>query len=351
MKRPTLKDIAAIAGVSHVAVSMALRDHPRIAAQTRKRIKKIARQIGYRPDPALSALSAYRREAKKPKYQATLAWVNFYNTPVESQEFSFGIFKGAQKRCTQLGYVLEEFRLADMDSNMRRLSAVLYSRNIQGVLLASQTHPNAHITQNAFAWNRFSVITFGFTLSAPKLDVVIDAQYQEARLAIRKLKALGYRRIGFVINSRYNEQTNRNLLAGYLCEQISSPVTVRIPPLILNSTYTADHAKQCREWVQNYKPDGIFDTNANLLNSLSPAELGRYGIAVHGRPNKSEVAGICQNLSLIGWVGANEVITMINVNVRGIPTYPRHILIEGTWADGVTAPRVLSSESNKALVK
>ena len=41
-KRPSCKTIAEEAGVSRMTVSMALRDHPRVAPETRKRIKEIA---------------------------------------------------------------------------------------------------------------------------------------------------------------------------------------------------------------------------------------------------------------------------------------------------------------------
>jgi LacI family transcriptional regulator len=67
-RRPTHQDIATIACVSQVTVSLALRSHPRIPESTRKRIEAIARQIGYRPDPMLSSLVAYRNSVKDSSY-------------------------------------------------------------------------------------------------------------------------------------------------------------------------------------------------------------------------------------------------------------------------------------------
>lgn len=49
-KRPTIKTIAEIAGVSHAAVSRALRGYPDISPQTTARIRKIAEEIGYTPN-------------------------------------------------------------------------------------------------------------------------------------------------------------------------------------------------------------------------------------------------------------------------------------------------------------
>ena len=46
-KRPTLKTIGQLAGLSHVAVSKALRDAPDISEATKARVKKIAEELGY----------------------------------------------------------------------------------------------------------------------------------------------------------------------------------------------------------------------------------------------------------------------------------------------------------------
>lgn len=50
--RPTLKTIGQIAGLSHVAVSKALRDAPDISAATKERVRKIADELGYTPNVA-----------------------------------------------------------------------------------------------------------------------------------------------------------------------------------------------------------------------------------------------------------------------------------------------------------
>lgn len=45
--RPTLKTIAQMTGLSHVAVSKALRDAPDISAETKERVKQVANALGY----------------------------------------------------------------------------------------------------------------------------------------------------------------------------------------------------------------------------------------------------------------------------------------------------------------
>lgn len=61
--RPTLKTIAQIAGLSHVAVSKALRDAPDISDATKERVKKIAEELGYTPNLAARNLYLQRTGA------------------------------------------------------------------------------------------------------------------------------------------------------------------------------------------------------------------------------------------------------------------------------------------------
>ncbi len=47
--RPTLKTIGQLTGLSHVAVSKALRDAPDISAATKEHVRKVADELGYTP--------------------------------------------------------------------------------------------------------------------------------------------------------------------------------------------------------------------------------------------------------------------------------------------------------------
>jgi len=55
-----LETIAERAGVSHTAVSLALRGEPGVGEATRKRIRKLAKELGYSPHGAASALASGR---------------------------------------------------------------------------------------------------------------------------------------------------------------------------------------------------------------------------------------------------------------------------------------------------
>lgn len=63
MERPTIRDIATVAGVSPSAVSFALNDRPGVSQTTRRRILAVANEMGWTPNAAARALSASRAGA------------------------------------------------------------------------------------------------------------------------------------------------------------------------------------------------------------------------------------------------------------------------------------------------
>ncbi|HMV50227.1 MAG TPA: LacI family DNA-binding transcriptional regulator [Blastocatellia bacterium] len=56
-KKVTIRDVAAKLGLSAMTVSLALRDHPRIPAETKGRIRAAMDKLGYRPNPVARALA------------------------------------------------------------------------------------------------------------------------------------------------------------------------------------------------------------------------------------------------------------------------------------------------------
>ena len=76
--RVSLRDIARNLNVSHVTVSLALRDDPRIRLERRREIQAAAKALGYEPDPMLASLSAYRQAKRTKPIHSTVAWLNHW---------------------------------------------------------------------------------------------------------------------------------------------------------------------------------------------------------------------------------------------------------------------------------
>ena len=135
-RRVTMADVAARLGVSRIAVSMALRDHHRISLDLRRRVKRVAREMGFVPDPFLSALAAHRRQRVLAKDHGVLAWINHWKDPQRLRQFrEFDLYwQGAGKAAVKFGYRVDEIRW-EPDYSPKRLEKILLARGIEGVLL------------------------------------------------------------------------------------------------------------------------------------------------------------------------------------------------------------------------
>src|SRR5205823_37461 len=62
LPRPTIRDVAREAGVGLGTVSRVLGGSPRVAEQTRRRVREVIARLGYRPSPSARALSRGRSQ-------------------------------------------------------------------------------------------------------------------------------------------------------------------------------------------------------------------------------------------------------------------------------------------------
>ena len=60
MKRPTINDVAAVAGVSKSLVSLVLRDSPNVSDEKRAAVRRAVAELGYRPNAVARSLVSRR---------------------------------------------------------------------------------------------------------------------------------------------------------------------------------------------------------------------------------------------------------------------------------------------------
>lgn len=342
--RVTLRDIANRLGVSHVTVSLALKNHPDISEARRKQVQALADEMGYRPDPALSSLMVYRRGRRNVSIGSSIAWINHWAQPKDlrkHKEFD-GYWQGASEACERFGYHLDEMVWPE-DCTPDRFEKILLTRNIRGILIPP------HVTQpdwGDFHWENFSVIRFGLSVRSPDSHIVTSDQMRMVILAVRKIRELGYERIGFVIPKDFDTHLGGSFSGGFYASQHMLDLENRLPPLMTSEqTIFRQPERALRElgaWVKKHRPDAILTTN-----KMTPALAARLGlripddVAMAGTSisDISLSAGINQNSLEIGRAAVETLVSLINNNDRGRPTVPRRILIEGFWQDGDSLPR------------
>ena len=82
----TMKDIAAAAGVSRGTVDRVLNNRGRVAKDKEKRIRKIAKELGYQPNPAGKGLAVKKKQLKLGFIYLTGHHVPFHNIVYSAAE-------------------------------------------------------------------------------------------------------------------------------------------------------------------------------------------------------------------------------------------------------------------------
>lgn len=342
-KRVTLRDIAARLGVSHVTVSLALRNHPDISRARCEEVQKLAKEMGYRPDPALASLMAYRRGRSNAAISSSIAWINHWANPDELRRYKEfdAYWRGASETAERFGYNLDEL-IWSQDYTPERFEKILHTRNIRGILIPP--HPSQP-DWGTFPWENFSVIRFGLSVRDPDSHVVTSDQMRMVILAIRKICDLGYSRIGFVMPKDFDTQLGSSLSGGFYAAQCMLDLKVKIPPLLTPSEVIEKSpdkaAKEFEAWYLKHRPDAILTTSsqtpdfARKMGLSIPGDVAMAGTSTTDIPLS---AGINQNSFEIGCTAVEILVSLINNNERGLPAVPRRILVEGTWQDGDSLP-------------
>ena len=349
-QRVTLRDLAQRAGVSHVTVSRALRNDPSISTKRRKEIKRLAEEMGYRPDPSLSALAAYRFARQTHKIQSALAWINHWEQPEQlraHREFD-GYWHGAVKTAERFGYHLDDLRWT-RDISARRFEKILLTRNVRGVLIPPHSIP---LDWGEFDWSKFSVVRFGMSVRTPDSHLVTADQLRGTVMAIQKISSYGYQRIGMVVGAELDANIGGNYTGGFFAAQKLFKMGNALSLLLINpqgvraekesiSMMTTGLRQSLKQWLEKHKPDAVLTTDArvpDLIRELGyriPQDIAVAGTSVSDIPVD---AGINQNSEMIGRIAVETLVSQINLNERGQPLAPCRILVESSWQDGKSLP-------------
>ncbi|MDR1283402.1 MAG: LacI family DNA-binding transcriptional regulator [Opitutaceae bacterium] len=333
-RRPTLRTIAHEAGLSLAATSMALRNHPGIAADTRARVQTAARKLGYHPDPKLATLMQHLRTQSGAQYYETIAYLSSYSRYDEWSWLSqHDFYKGACERAAELGYRVELFHLREPGMTPARMSGLLEARGIRGLLVGPFEHSDEHLELD---WERFAAVTFSYSLASPVLHRVTTDYYREMLSVLHRLAAEGRRRIGLNVSIDDDAKVLNLWRSAYLFFEDNLPPENRVP---VNASPRG--AGNLHKWLRSRKPDAIVSAGCDFPQRYeaacgkSPPEQIRYvNMNLHHADGRSR--GIDQDSWSIGRLACGHLVTMLQRNETGLPEQPQIITIEGKWVENYT---------------
>ena len=201
--RPTIRDVARIAGVSIKTVSRVINDQQYVSADKRERVREVMREIGFQPSHAARALAGHR------SHQIALICDN--PNPWYVYEIQFGV----RERCARdkIRMIAQPYDRAS-PTLLEDIVALIDQAHPDGLVLA----PPACDDQRVLGELGRRGIPFVRLQPGMRIEEVASTAIDNKRAALdmtEHLLALGHRRIGFIVGERSYAASGQRL-AGYV---------------------------------------------------------------------------------------------------------------------------------------
>lgn len=275
----TIKDIAQAVGVSPSTVSRALGDSPLVNNETRQRILKAARKLGYE-----------RNELARGLVKGT-SWAVGLVVPDITNPFFSDVARGVSEIADRVGYGVI---LCNTDGRIdRELSYIrlLRRKRVDGLLICSATLDAPFIQDLTAAGTPFVLVS---RLSADSdVPYVVTDDQAGGRLAVEHLVDLGHRRIGF-IGGPEDVQASRDRMDAYF--GVLAEHAIHVPDTwCCHADFTQTAGRQAGQRMLSLveRPTAIFAANDDMAAGVLRA-AAQLGFPV---PDRLSVAG-CDDISL-----------------------------------------------------
>jgi LacI family transcriptional regulator len=349
--RVTLADIAVRAGVHKTTVSMALRNHRNLPKQTIERIQELAFEMGYRPDPALAALNAYRRGKMEVGAFGTFAYITNWNSAdgwrLHSAHQQF--FEGACDAAGKLGYEVEHFWMGDPAVSQARLAQILFHRGVEGLIFASWLPQ--HDAELAFDWEQFCGVKIDYFPSKTRLHSITNDQQSLMQLAFGALSSLGYQRIGLVIPTLWDTYVRNAWSIGFLAAQQETPVEQRVPLLRYDAGFRYGvqdldlrvPTELLAAWLNDHGPDVVVsylpyvDESFHELGLCAGVNICYADLFLED--TSGQIAGVVNRCREVGEAAVEQLVGQVQRHSYGQLEFESRTLVEGYWLGGSSLRR------------
>jgi LacI family transcriptional regulator len=187
VRKVTIRDVAAAAGVSHQTVSRVLNDRPDVAEETRRRVRQVIEELSYQPS-AIARSLIQQRSFTLGIVTAGLKYVGPSRT-----------LNGITEQAEEMGYTLLLKELPRFDTNdVQPLLNSLRARQVDGIIWAvPEIGSNRDWLQSQPPEFPIPMIFLTMQTRSDLLIVSVD-NYTGGRIATEHLLEQGYRHIGHI---------------------------------------------------------------------------------------------------------------------------------------------------------
>lgn len=291
----TLKDVALRAGVSRSAVSRTFTEGASVSEATRKKVKKAASELGYRPNALASSLTTGRTKL------IGLVSDNFRN-PIFLEVFDL-FTRGLQERGLRPLLV----NLSGQKEPGQSLQ-MLQTYSVDAVIVASSTLPPSFA--EAFRDAGVPVVnSFGRHTTSPNVHVVGIDNVECGRMAARTLIGHGYRKLAF-LGGPVEATSTQDRLAGFLEVVRATPGVSQTHSFAAQYSFEAGFAEMQKRIAEGPAEAYFCGDDVLSIGALSAAQAASLNV-----PEQLGIIGL-NDMEMAGW--NNIALTTIHQPIRQI---------------------------------
>jgi len=317
-QRSTMRDVAALAGVSVKTVSRVVNAESGVSPQLLARVRRAAEQLDYRPDFSASNL---RRSDRR------TATVGLMVEDV-ANEFSAAVHAGVEEAARARGVAVLTASIADDPARERDAVRALAHRRVDGLIVVPSGAADSSL------WNERDIgVPIVFVDRAPRgvaADCVLTNNNQGTREGVAHLLEQGHQRIAFLGGVSHLD-TAQERYEGFTDALAAAGLAVR-PNWVFRDLRSPDEATEAVRAMlaapANDRPTAIF-TAQNLLS------MGAF--------RALREAGLNRSIALVGFDDfaladmLDPAITVIAQDPRAIGQRATELLFERMAADDDTS--------------
>jgi LacI family transcriptional regulator len=269
-RRATIKDVAAAAGVALVTVSRVVNMPDRVQADTRDRVLKAMRELGYSPNLAARSM--------RTQFTRSIGFL----TPQLASPTNAAVAQACERALAEAGYAM---LVASSDYRPEREVAaleLLRGRGVDGIVLYVSDESHAGLAR-ALARTDVPLVVLDRTLRVAT-DRVLSEHTPAMTAAVQHLAGLGHQRIALVQHEqrvRPMLERRRALLDAAGALRLPDPRVLQLPrllePVLPDDLFKGPQA-----------PTALLADGTRLLRAVLQG-LRRFGLAV---PQDRSVIGI-----------------------------------------------------------
>jgi len=298
-----------------MTVSRVVRGIKAVQPETEKKVCEAIARLGYKPDPALSALAVYRSQGSQSGDGSTLIFLD-----CDGSAFSEKVLAGVRKEALLYGYLVERHPMPETADGQRRLNRRFYHRGVKGLLFGPS---DAEREFGNWDWSAYAAVSLGALSHKPELHSVASDYFHAAYSGTSLLRREGARRIGFVVEAALEGRTAHRWFGGYAAAQRDSRLYVY--------SNSAGDSGVFRDWVERNKIDGI----VTIHGDLAPFWSGPSSRFLLLNSTATAVGRDHAHLSLdpdeVGEEGVRFLHHLLLRREYGLPKAPRMLGLRGVW--------------------